>query len=202
MTLPEPRIDAGHVEEVTRRVLEQPHFRRPAPSLGQRIRNEALEFLAEMLGRLLTSGASSVIAWLVVALAVAAVVALVVHHTRRITTDPTVAVPDTAPPRRSGAQWRADAERHAAAGRWRDAVRCRYRALLADLAERGLVEDTAGRTAGEYAAELGGAAPAAAGDFAAATELFEQVWYGGAPAGSAEGERLDALTGRVLAGVR
>lgn len=202
MALPEPRIDAGHVEEVTRRVLEQPRFRGPAPSLGQRLRAQVLEFLADTLGRFLTSGASGVLAWLVVAVAVVAILALVVHYARRITTDPSVAVTDTAPPRRSGAQWRDEAERHAAAGRWRDALRCRYRALLADLAERGLVEEVAGRTAGEYAAEVRGTAPAAAGDFAAATELFEQVWYGGAPVGSDEGERLDALTGRVLAGVR
>ena len=56
-----------------------------------------------------------------------------------------------------------------------------------------------GRTAGEYARDVAGRQPEAAPSFAAATELFEAVWYGGASSGPAESERFRALEARVLA---
>ena len=56
---------------------------------------------------------------------------------------------------RTAAQWRAEAAAHDAAGRWREALRCRYRALVAELAGRGLVEEIPGRTSGEYRIQCG-----------------------------------------------
>jgi hypothetical protein len=53
------------------------------------------------------------------------------------------------------------------------------------LAARGLVEEVPGRTAGEYRREVGRAVPAAAADFAGATELFEVAWYGRSDTGAA-----------------
>ena len=84
-------------------------------------------------------------------------------------------------------------------GRWAEGLRCRYRALVADLVRRGVIADQAGRTAGEYARDVAARQPEAAPSFAAATELFEAVWYGGAVTGPAEAERFRELDARVLA---
>ena len=54
------------------------------------------------------------------------------------------------PPR----EWRRRAEDHAARGEYRDAVRCRYRALVGDLARAGYVDEIAGRTSGEERAQV------------------------------------------------
>ena len=89
-----------------------------------------------------------------------------------------------------GVDWAAEAARAVAEGRWRDALRCRYRVLVVDLAAAGLLGDLAGRTSGELAAELAASRPAASPAFGAATRLFEESWYGGVPAGA---DRLDDL---------
>src|SRR6266542_53909 len=70
--------------------------------------------------------------------------------------------------------------------------------LLAGLASRGVVEEAAGRTAGEYRGEVGRNLPGAAEAFAGATELFERAWYGRRPTGAGEATRLRDLAGRVL----
>jgi hypothetical protein len=99
---------------------------------------------------------------------------------------------------RSAVDWRAEAARHERDRRWRDALRCRYRALVADLAWRGLVEEVPYRTAGEYRDLMGARAPAAAGDFNGATELFEDAWYGDRPSGPGDQAIFDDLAGRIL----
>jgi len=126
-------------------------------------------------------------------------VVVAVRYTRALRDGPGPA--EVAPPRlRPAVDWRADAAANEAAGHWRAALRCRYRALVADLAARGLVEEVPGRTAGEYRREVGVNAPAAAGDFDGATALFEAAWYGNRPTGPDEAQRFRALEGRVLTG--
>ena len=73
---------------------------------------------------------------------------------------------------------------------------------MADLAERGILEEVPGRTAGEYRSELSLAAPGVAREFAGATDLFEAAWYGNRPTGEPEAGLFRDLAGRVLAGVR
>jgi hypothetical protein len=101
---------------------------------------------------------------------------------------------------RSAADWRAEAAVHEAAGRWRDALRARYRALVADLAGRGLIEEIPGRTSGEDRGMVDRSAPAVAGPFDEATSLFEETWYGDRRSGPDDQARFDQLAGRVLAG--
>ena len=74
--------------------------------------------------------------------------------------------------------WRDEADRHLAAGRLRDALRCRYRALVGDLARRGLLDEIPGRTTGEERSQLAVSTPDVIADFAAAADLFDAAWYG------------------------
>ena len=62
---------------------------------------------------------------------------------------------------------------------------------------RGAMPDRPGRTAGEYVRDVATALPEAAAPLAAATELFEAAWYGGAVTGAAERDRFVALAGAV-----
>jgi hypothetical protein len=199
--LPEPEHDPAEVRQTTRRVLRRPEFQ-PAQRSGVQIAWDwLLERLGILLGLLAAGGAGSIIGLVVVLLITAALFLLIVWFSRGITRDPAIAAALPAVSRRSGAEWRAEAEAHERAGEWRQAVRSRYRALVADLAARGLVDEIPGRTAGEYRGEVRRNVPTAAAEFADATELFELAWYARWPTGPDDATRLRALSDQVLSRV-
>jgi Domain of unknown function (DUF4129) len=196
--LPAPTRDPERVREAVREVLARPEFRPPDRTLLQR----AFDWLLEQAGRLLAelgaSGAGGIVGLAVLVLALLGIGLLAARFSRGMTPSPEVRAAIPGAPRRPAADWRAEAEAHERAGAWRAAVRCRYRALVADLAARGLVEEVPGRTAGEYRRQVGRSLPDAAADFAGATELFELAWYGRAETGAREASRVRELSGRVL----
>jgi hypothetical protein len=196
--LPAPTRDPEQVRRVVREVLSRPEFRPPERALFQR----ALDFLLELVGRLLGAlaggGAGSVVGLVLLALVLLGVGLVVVRFSRGISRSPELAAAAPAVPRRGAADWRAEAEAHERAGDWRQGIRCRYRALVADLAARGLLEEVPGRTAGEYRGEVSRSLPAAAADFAGVTELFERAWYGRRATGAQEAGRVRELSRRVL----
>lgn len=100
---------------------------------------------------------------------------------------------------RSADQHRAGAEAHAAAGEWAEAVRERLRAVVRSLEERAVLEPRPGRTADEAAAEAGLALPVCAGDLRSAARLFDEIWYGGRPAGPESYSALRELDRAVRA---
>jgi hypothetical protein len=123
---------------------------------------------------------------------------LATRFVKTMSGSPEVDAAIVAVPRRSASQWRAEAETHEANGEWREAVRCRYRALVGDLASRGLVEEIPGRTSGEYRGEVARNLPNASEAFGGATEVFDRAWYGRNPTGEREAARFRELAGRVL----
>jgi len=98
--------------------------------------------------------------------------------------------------------WAAELARAEADGRWRDALRARYRVVVGELAAAGALPDLVGRTAGELAADVRANAPAVAPAFTELTDLFEAVWYGDAPAGPGERDRGARLAADVHARLR
>src|SRR4051794_4281797 len=169
-------------------------------------------WLGDVLDRIfsaLTGGSGGLvigIVLLVAAVALLVVLASAVRRGRgvpgRRPTGPASPQPVLVDRSREPAQWRQDAEEHARAGRWREAVRCRYRALVGDLARRGLLDEIPGRTTGEERAELAVAAPAVAPSFARATDLFDQAWYGQAAVGADDDERFRRWEAEVLEAAR
>jgi len=95
--------------------------------------------------------------------------------------------------------WRTEAEAHRRAGRYREALRCRYRALVGDLARRGLIDEIPGRTTGEERAQLRRVTPAASRPFNAAADLFDGAWYGHHEVDAAADDRFQAFERDVLA---
>jgi hypothetical protein len=193
--------DPGEVRDATRRVLRRPEFQ-PARRTPLEVAWQwFVERLGILLGQLAAGGAGAIIGLVVVLLIVAAVAFVAVRFSRGVTRDAAAAAALPAVPGRTPADWRAEAEAHERAGEWRQAVRCRYRALVADLAARGLVDEIPGRTAGEYRGEVRRNAPVVADDFAGATDLFELAWYARWPTGQDDAGRLRTLADRVVAGV-
>lgn len=102
---------------------------------------------------------------------------------------------------REPGDWRHQADEHRRAGRYREALRCRYRALVGDLARRGFIDEIPGRTTGEHRRQVHEATPTSAGPFDAAAELFDDAWYGHADVGERDDDRFRELEQAVLASV-
>jgi hypothetical protein len=90
------------------------------------------------------------------------------------------AVFDTSKPRRA-AEYRAQAEQEAAAGDYALAIRSRFRACVAELSERTILDERAGRTAYEVVADAGRAVPSLRDPLQPAALAFTEVVYGNRP---------------------
>jgi hypothetical protein len=201
--LPTPTNDPEQARRTAEEVLSRPEF------AGRRTLLQAVgEWLWERFTRVLElaieaatgGGIWTIVVAVLFGLLVAAVGVLVWRVLRGVTADPARAT-GVAAVTRPATDWRAEAEAHERAGAWRQALRCRYRALVADLATRGVVDEVPGTTAGEYRGQVRRGAPAAAGHFDGATDLFERAWYGDVSTGAAESTRFRDLADRVLAAV-
>jgi hypothetical protein len=205
--LPPTRHDPEQVREAADEVLSRPEYQWDDESTNP------LEDLADWLGERLGDAFGSVgvggggalpawAGWLALGLLVALVAFIVwraragLRPNRKAAADRGRVVVDAG---EEALDWAAEALRHEAAGRWRDGLRCRYRALVGELAERDVIGDLVGRTAGELVGDVRRAAPPALPPFRAATELFEAAWYGGAAGGPAERDRFAALADEALA---
>jgi hypothetical protein len=201
MGLPPSTQDPAAVRDLADQILSEARYDRPSPSIPERVFDWVGEQLAKAFGSLVSGGGGTVLAWVIIAAALGGVVYLLVRYGRVSlpalsgSDEPEVMVELT----RSAAAWRDEAVRLEAEGRWAEGLRARHRALVADLVRRGAIPEQPGRTAGEYVRDVERSLPEAAVPLAAATELFEAAWYGGAETGAAEAERFAALDARVLA---
>lgn len=196
-------VDLGRDEarDLARQELSRPSYERDTP-----IFTRVLRWIADQVERILdaASGTLSSRAGLaiivVIAVAFAAVVILRAGPLARRAAEHTGAVLPDRP--RSAAEYRAAADTAAARGDWTTAVVERFRAVVAGLEERGVLDPRAGRTADEAAREAtavlgdlpgpdgvsvtrvgGSSADArAGGGMHAGARLFDGVRYGGAAA--------------------
>lgn len=200
--LPAPRDDPAHARRAADDVLARPEYRVPAPTLAERVQRWVADLVDRVVGAAIGGGGAAWIAWSLLVLALAVVGVLGTRFARGVTPESRQSAGSSAPRLRTADDWRLEAEAHERAGRWRPALRCRYRALVSDLAAGGVVDEVPGRTAGEYRAAVGVAAPDVAPEFAAVTEAFERAWYGSAPTTADDTAHLASLADRVLAGTR
>ena len=143
--LPAPDRDPRRVGRVVHEVLARHQYRRPTPSTIDRVWSEVVDRVASFLSRVVGAGVG---AWFVVAVVLALVVLAAWRFGRGTSLERGRAFPATASVGRTAEDWRAEADAHERAGEWRRALRCRYRALVAELADRGIVDEVPGRTAG------------------------------------------------------
>lgn len=169
------------VRRAVAEVLARPEYAEATPSVTARVREWLAEQLARMLETVLDTGQASLLGSVLLVAAVLVVVVVAVRFARSVRRDPGTAVVTAGGIGRAPWDWAAEADEHERAGRYRQAVRCRYRALVASLATAGVVDEAPGRTAGEYLAEARRRRPEAGAEVAAVTAAFEAAWYGHAP---------------------
>ena len=203
-TLPPPSTGADEIRRGAEEILRRPEFQPPPRSLYQRALDRIGELLGDAIDAVIGGTSGTVLAWLLLVAVVAALAYLVARGVqsgrRRRAPDAAPAVAIDLDVGRPFAEWDAEAARLEGEGRWREALRCRYRSLIAALARDGVVEEIPGRTAGEYRALVRGARPQAAEPMAGATDLFERAWYGEVATGPDEASDFRRLAERVRSG--
>lgn len=194
-------VDIGGPEarELARRELADPVYAEAQPPWWQR----ATEWLWDRIGSALgeVAGAASGVVWILVLVAVLALVGLVVARRvgwidRRRGSRGAVFTDLV----RSAADHRSAADDAAARGDWTTATLESFRALVRALEERGALDPRPGRTADEAAAAGSISFPAHRDGLLDAARTFDLVAYGGR-AGRLEGYRrvrdLDAAVSRL-----
>lgn len=196
-------IDPDDARRRAAEILAGKEYRSPTKPFLQR----GLEWLGRRLAGLLDllnfggrgGAAGAVVGWIVVLAALAGLVLLIVWGVRRARRSPTGAADGAEETTislrvdRPADEWRAEAADHAAAGRWREALRCRYRAVVADLADRGTLDAVPGRTTGDERQQVAERVPELGATFDGVAETFDRVVYGDEPAGPADVAALDEL---------
>lgn len=187
-TLPGLEHDPDRVRDTARELLSRPPYRDDAGPVAQALRwlrRQVAEALSNFLSALELGSAG---AWAVALLGLVLLAVAVWFWTRGLVVDRSVATVPAAEPAKTVAEWLADADQHARAQRWRDALRCRYGALVAALTAAGIVEDVPGRTVRELTAEVSAEVPSLAAVVGDVGARFEAVWYGNTPASDEDAE--------------
>lgn len=190
--------DPTKVRQSADDILARPEYRPPEKTIGQEIGEKIQEILGKGLETLASGGGGSIFGWVVIGALVGGLVYFVVRVGRTVQRSPDQPVDVSIEVRRSPSEWRTEAVRFEAAGQWKEALRCRYRAMVSDLVDRKVVPDIPGRTVGEHRADVSTVVPDAAPEFQGAAELFERAWYGDLPTGEAENERFRALSDEIV----
>lgn len=203
LDLPDPAHEPADAREAADEILSRARYHwNDEPTLLDRVGDWISRQLSRLVSPLGIEGVPVWVGWLVL-FALVGVVAWLVYRSR------TGWTLGRQPEARDGSRvvvapgeddvdWPAEVVRAEADGRWRDALRARYRVLVGELAAREVITDLVGRTAGELVADVRQTAPDVAGDFAAATDVFEAVWYGGDPAGPDVRDHFVALADQAL----
>jgi hypothetical protein len=198
--LPRPTQAPAATRAKAHDILNQAQFHASKPNVLQQALQWFQDRLRDLFGHLLSGGAPSLVAWLILGAIAAGVAFLLVRVGSTVQADPGAGPAGIVrvEVRRTPAEWRAEAVSLEADGQWKAALRCRYRALIGELVARKVVSDLPGRTTGEYRAAVAARLPEASGEFAGASELFERAWYGDRPTGAAQSEQFQELAAGVV----
>lgn len=188
-------LDRDEAREAAARELSDPAYVSGAPNPLER----ALDWVLDKLGELLAGAAGMNGITAITILVVLAVIIVVVVRLRagRVTGSGHVRGGEVFDSVLTAAEHRAAADRAAAAGDLAEAVRERFRAVVRELEQRGVLDPRAGRTVDEVAIEAGRALPVLADDLRGAAVQFDDVWYGGLPATEQGYRQLVSVDDRV-----
>ncbi|WP_460461174.1 DUF4129 domain-containing protein, partial [Angustibacter peucedani] len=197
-----PPLDPSRevAREWARAELSDPVYANAQPGLVQRAAQWVLDHLSrlELPARAFADPRTGLVLLALVVLVVGAVVLLRTGRLRGPGRSPhDAAVFDDVV--RTAAEHRHLADQAAAQGRWDDAVRERFRAVVRSLEERVVLDERPGRTADEAATDAGPALPALADRLLDGARLFDDVSYGDRPALAVHDEQLRALDRDVAA---
>jgi hypothetical protein len=190
-------VDPDEARDAAVRELSDPAYQVGQPSWFDR----AMRWILDRLGELTTPsfGPGGLFGLLVIVLLIVAIVVVIRLRSGKI-----------ARTRRHGAQvfgagvrtaddHRRAAEQAAAAGAFGDAIRERFRAIVRELEQRGVLDVVDGRTVDEIATQAGRVLPEVAPELRAVARIFDDVVYGDRPATVDGYRRVGALDDRVRA---
>jgi hypothetical protein len=180
-----PAIGRDQARELARRELARSIYQ---PPLASRWWQDITHWFSSVGGGLNVWG---VLALAVIVLAAIAVTVAVLGPARTGRRLPGRAVLGNQP--RHAGDYRAAADRLAAAGDYGAAIVERVRAIAADLEAREILPPGPARTAIELASAAGRAFPALADELTAAAHLFDEVRYGGRPGSERAYARVEDL---------
>jgi hypothetical protein len=172
-------IDRDSARRAAAEELSDPKYRDAQPNVLQRV----AQWLGEQLEKLL-NGLSSVVPGGIFGLLLVLVLLIVLVVVIRLRTGKVARASRAGRlvfdgRRKSAADHRRSAAEAAAAGRYDDAVRDSFRAVVRALEERALLDARSGRTADEAAIEAGILLPNVADELRHGARLFDDVHYGG-----------------------
>jgi len=179
------------------RELSAPAYHRDDPSTLQRVVDGVERQLGAAASRITAATPGGALGLVLLAGLVVAVVVLIRVRLGRLEVGTLFGAPRERTADLTAAQLRAEADRLAAEGRWRDAVRASARAAFRGLEQRGLVTALPGRTAGTLAREAAERLPGAGADARLVASLVEEVLYGGRPADRDVHDRVRAADARL-----
>ncbi|MFJ3832652.1 DUF4129 domain-containing protein [Streptomyces sp. NPDC090046] len=165
--------------EAAERELSKPMYHENDPGLLERALRSFLDWVDDRFSSAAGATPGGTLGIVVIVLLIAAAVALLWWRLGTPSKAPVGAGALLGERIRSAADYRTEAEAHAAAGRWTEAVQARMRALVRSLEERTLLDPRPGRTADEAAAEAAVTLPGHAADLRTAARAFDDVTYGG-----------------------
>lgn len=198
LDLPRSAVDPETARRAVADVLDGAAYVREPPTLAELLWRALLEGIGRLYDLFATAdprGLLSTAALVVFGLGLLVVLGRFARGTRG---DPAARREPLASDRgRPASAWRVDAEAAEADGRWGDAVRCRWRAAIVELADAGVLEERPGRTARELLVAAADAAPAVTAPLEELTSRFERWVYGSV----ADGADADAARA-AEAGVR
>lgn len=200
----DPTISADQARRTADSVVSQGDYLRAArgPSLRERLFNWIAEQIGELFRALTSFGGRGVVAWVIIGIFVIAIAYLLSRLIRNLgpmpqregSVDPRVDITQGLTPQ----QWKKRAAEAEAEGDWRSGIRCRHRALVTTLIDQGHVASRPGLTAGEIERIISANHPHAALSMRDATWLFQDVWYGSAPATATERDTFVGHAEQVL----
>lgn len=184
MILAEPPVDIGRDQAAAEAAeeLSKTAYRQSGNSLVERALTKVLEWIGDLLNSLTGSSPNghAGLAMLIGLIGLIVVVVLWRAGVLRTSHRSRQAVFDTAKPR-TAAEYRVQAEQEAASGRYTEAIRSRFRACVAELTERTILDERPGRTAYEVVADAGRAVPDLREVLQPAAQVFAEVVYGNRP---------------------
>jgi hypothetical protein len=188
-----PPITRDGAREQAHHELSKLIYAKERVSLTTRVLRAIGRFLRHLMNHLLSVTPGRGLG-VVVILAVLVIAVIVVRrYLGPVRTATAPAVPDLTDAARTAAQLRRDADQLAAKGQYAEAVRDRLRALVRTLEDQGVLDYRPGRTADEVAREASPAVGALAPQLRDCARDFDEIWYGGRPAGPDDYDRVRNL---------
>lgn len=196
-TLTPSGIEPSEIRRVTEQVLARPQFDPADPGLAQRIWTWLLQAIGRLIFLLGEGDGGTIVGLVILVLALGATAFITVRLLLRVRKDPGAVAATAGIGGRSAKDWWELARRAEAAHDWDEALRCSYRAVLAELVAAGVTDEVVGRTARDYLRDISAAAPAAEAPMTWMTEAFEATWYDRRPVAASDVEAMRRASDNV-----